>query len=202
MLYLKHRPTNLDDVVGHVKQKAAILAALKRFDRTAILITGPSGCGKTTIAHIIPTILSVPPISIHFLAPPADLAALRALTDTLSVTPLHAPARILLLDDFHLFTPNLYTHLSTYLEQLPANAHVIATATTPPPPALLSRWLHFHLHRLTAAQITAALARIFDLERPPFISPSPANLRLIIRRHNGNLRAIINAALTQHALFP
>ncbi len=53
MLYNKHRPKTLDEVLGNEETVSSIRLMLINGMPHSILIHGPTGCGKTTLARII-----------------------------------------------------------------------------------------------------------------------------------------------------
>jgi DNA polymerase III gamma/tau subunit len=60
----KHRPTTIDDMIGHEQAVTRIRGMIKTGEYpSAILITGVTSVGKTTIARALATTINGKPIS-------------------------------------------------------------------------------------------------------------------------------------------
>jgi len=130
-LYRKHRPKNLDQLVG----QDTIVNTLKRMAENdsiphAILITGPSGCGKTTLARIIRRLLRCNRFDFIEDAP-RKVEDIRSIGRRMGQAPLKGKCRVWLIDECHKLTSDSQEEFLKMLEDTPEHVYFILTTTDP-----------------------------------------------------------------------
>ncbi|MGH8427796.1 MAG: DNA polymerase III subunit gamma/tau [Gammaproteobacteria bacterium] len=207
----RYRPRNFEEVVGQQHVVRALGNALERGRlHHAYLFSGTRGVGKTTIARILARCLNCEKgVSAH---PCGECSACRAIdagrfmdlieVDAASRTKVedtrdllenvpYAPAegryKVYLIDEVHMLSGHSFNALLKTLEEPPEHVKFLLATTDPEklPLTVLSRCLVFALHRLPAAEIEAALARIVEKEG---LTAEPAALAALARAAQGSLR--------------
>lgn len=131
-LYKKHRPKNLDQIIGQ-DNAVRILKAASRNDNIphAILFTGPSGCGKTTMARIVRRMLHC---SRHdFIEDaPRKVDDVRRIKSRIYLSPMKGKCKIYLIDECHKLTTDAQDEFLKMLDEgCPNHVYFLLTTTDP-----------------------------------------------------------------------
>ncbi len=190
MLYRTYRPTTWEDVVGqeHVVQTLQGALASGRFGH-AYLFAGPRGTGKTSIARIFARAVnctgkkdrpcgtcascvsitegrSMDLIEIDA-ASNRTIEDMRALKETIGVSPTASAFKVYLIDEAHMITKDASNAFLKMLEEPPAHV-IFLLATTEAHkliPTILSRVQRFDFKKLTQQQIATKLTSIATIEK-------------------------------------
>jgi len=166
-LYKKHRPRNLDDMVG---QEITVRTLEKMVANNsiphAIFITGPSGCGKTTLARIIRRLLHCSKYDFIEDAP-RKIDDVRLIRRSINQAPLRGSCRVWLIDECHKLTPDSQDEFLKMLEDTPSHVYFILTTTDPQKlkTTLKSRPTEFVIKSLKRTDISKLLADICKKEK-------------------------------------
>lgn len=170
VLYIKHRPTRLEDLVGQpgaVAQLQALLADRGRFPH-CVLLTGPSGTGKTTCARIIKDALGC---SEHDFREYGDadsrgIDTVRQIQKSARLVPMSGGVRVFLLDEFHLMTGEAQNSLLLLFENTPRLSYFLLCTTNPAKviPTIRSRATEVRLSALPTSAIKKLVKRVAKAE--------------------------------------
>lgn len=130
-LYKKHRPTDLDQIVGQPIAVRTLQTAIEQDSVPHfILLTGPSGCGKTTLARIIRRKLRC---SRHdFIeGAPRKIEDVRAIKRMIHLAPMKGKCRVWLIDECHKLTSDAQDEFLKMLEDTPSHVYFLFTTTEP-----------------------------------------------------------------------
>jgi len=171
-LYLKYRPTCLEDIVGNCSTVEA-LKSLSRMPLESLphsyLFSGPTGCGKTTLARILAkNILQCSDFDFQELDV-ADFRGIETIRDirrTMTLKPLKGKTRVWLLDECHKLTNDAQNAMLKALEDTPSHVYFILSTTEPNKliPTIVNRCLRFQVHKLSRREMIKLLKRIAKLE--------------------------------------
>ena len=133
-LYLKYRPTSLDQMVGN----SAIITLLDAMLRNencphATLLHGPTGCGKTTIARIMANRLKCEKLGFREIDS-ADFRGVDTIRDIrrqMQFVPLTGSVQVWLLDECHKLTSDAQAALLKALEDTPQHVYFVLCTTDP-----------------------------------------------------------------------
>jgi len=187
---LKYRPQNFDEVIGQEHVVSALKnAILKKRVHHAYLFSGPRGVGKTSLARIFAKALncdkgpavnpcgeclscveitkgtSLDVIEIDG-ASNRGIDDIRALRESVNLSPAHSRYKIYIIDEVHQITPDAFNALLKTLEEPPAHVKFIFATTHPQKvlPTILSRCQKFQFHLLPVENITRKLNSIIKKE--------------------------------------
>ncbi|UCF05995.1 MAG: DNA polymerase III subunit gamma/tau [bacterium] len=211
ILARKWRPQRFSEVVGqdHVTrtlQKAAEKGRLAH----AYLFAGPRGCGKTTTARLLAKVINcegpeesepcnkcssckavmegrhLDSIEIDG-ASNRGIDEIRDLREKIGYAPSQSKAKIYIIDEVHMLTPQAFNALLKTLEEPPAHVYLVFATTQPHkvPATILSRCQRFNFKRLELSELTGQLEKICSQER---IECEHEALVLISRRAEGSMR--------------
>ena len=188
---LKYRPQNFDEVIGQDHVVSVLKnAILKKRVHHAYLFSGPRGVGKTSLARIFakalncengPTVnpcgkcascvditkgTSLDVIEIDG-ASNRGIDDIRALRESVNLSPAHSRYKIYIIDEVHQITPDAFNALLKTLEEPPPHVKFIFATTHPQKvlPTILSRCQKFQFHLLPIEKITHKLSIIVKKEK-------------------------------------
>jgi len=207
----RYRPRRFEDVVGQGHVVRALSNALEHQRlHHAYLFSGTRGVGKTTLARILARCLNCETgVTPH---PCGECTACRAieagrfvdlievdaasrtrveetrdLLETVPYSPAEGRYKVYLVDEVHMLSTSSFNALLKTLEEPPEHVKFLFATTEPEkvPLTVLSRCLVFALHRLPAAEIEGALARVVEAEG---LAGDAGALAAIARAARGSVR--------------
>ena len=119
-LALDLRPTNLSGVIGQESTKRAIQSfADKNYWPNVFLFHGPPGTGKTTMALIVAQMSGADPEYIHEVNASAEngVDSARVLADLAESRPFTGQRRVIILNEFHMYTVQAQNVLKDPMEK-------------------------------------------------------------------------------------
>lgn len=214
-LYLKYRPQTISDLdIDSVRQSLTKIVESGKIPH-AFLFAGPKGTGKTSAARILSKIINCEKNadSLQLAAEPCnkcqqclsiangsnmdviemDAASnrgiddIRALKDTIRLTPGKAKAKVYIIDEAHMLTTEASNALLKTLEEPPDHVYFILATTNPEKliDTIKSRTTLISFSKATAKETKRSLIRIVKLEK---IKISDEDLDKIIKLSNGSFR--------------
>ena len=194
-LYLKYRPTNLDQVKGNSDVISALTKMLsnKQSCPHSFLLTGPTGCGKTTIGRIIARELGC--IGGDFReVDSADFRGIdtvRELRQNTRFKALEGECKVYLIDECHKMTNDAQNALLKVLEDTPAHIYFILCTTDPQKliATIKGRCSQFQVKLLTDSQMLSLLRRVVRQEGAEITDEDYQN---IVKQAAGHPRNALN----------
>jgi DNA polymerase III gamma/tau subunit len=132
-LYKKHRPRNLDEVVGNKTTVAALRRMLEAEELPhTVLLSGPSGCGKTTLARILGKAVGCRGSDLIEMNCSSNrgIDTVRSIMDKMKYSP-HGEARAWVLDEAHQFSRDAQHAMLKMLEDTPDHVYFFLCTTHP-----------------------------------------------------------------------
>ena len=133
-LYKKHRPKDLDEIIG---QREAV-KMIKKFLETdslphALMFSGPSGTGKTTVARILKDKLGCSDFDFFELnsADFRGIDTIREIRKVMNLNPMGGKVRMWLIDEAHRLTTDAQNAFLKLLEDTPPHVYFILATTEP-----------------------------------------------------------------------
>jgi DNA polymerase III gamma/tau subunit len=134
-LYQKHRPQNLDNVIGNIDVITYLREALadKKTCPHVFLLSGPTGCGKTTLARIISKDLDCDPVDMKEInaASFRGIDTVREMINSANYFSMGGGSRVWLIDEIHKMTNDAQNALLKLLEDSPKHSYYILCTTEP-----------------------------------------------------------------------
>ena len=133
-LYKRHRPKNLNMVVGNINTVNILQDMLEKGTLPhTIMFTGPSGCGKTTLARILKTELDCHDMDFKELncSDFRGIDTIRDIARTMNLAPTGGKCRIWLLDEAHQLTKDAQNAALKMMEDTPLHVYFFLCTTEP-----------------------------------------------------------------------
>lgn len=168
-LYLKYRPTSLDEIFGNEIVKESLIKALQGKDCPhAFLLHGFKGCGKTTIGRIIAKELNCSESDFHELdsADFRGIDTIREIRKRCQLMAMQGDVIVWLLDECHQISKDGQHALLKLLEDTPKHVYLIL-CTTDPQKLLLTirdRCMQLEVKPLSEKQMIRLLHKIVHSE--------------------------------------
>lgn len=134
-LYLKYRPTTLEDLIGN-SDVVEILSDMLANTQTcphAFLLHGPTGCGKTTIGRIIARTLGSAEDDIQEIdtADFRGIETVREIRRQSRFLPMGSKCQVWIIDECHKLTGDAQSAMLKMLEDTPEHVYFILCTTDP-----------------------------------------------------------------------
>ncbi|NPV27855.1 MAG: DNA polymerase III subunit gamma/tau [Firmicutes bacterium] len=210
-LYREWRPQTFSEVVGqqHVT-RTLINAVVQGRIAHAYLFCGPRGTGKTSVAKILAKVVNcldrqgaepcnhcenclriTQGISMDVLeidaASNRGIDEIRDLREKIKFAPTSGKAKVYIIDEVHMLTPEAFNALLKTLEEPPAQAMFVLATTEPHkiPATILSRCQRFDFRRVGLKDM---IDRLVEIASHHGFNVTPAALRRIARAAEGGMR--------------
>jgi DNA polymerase-3 subunit gamma/tau len=211
ILARKWRPQKFSEIVGQDHVSGTLSRAVEKGRVAhAYLFSGPRGCGKTSTARILAKVINCENRSggepcgecdscravaagEHMDVMEIDGASnrgideIRDLREKIGYTSTGGKAKIYIIDEVHMLTPQAFNALLKTLEEPPPHVFMILATTEPNrvPATIRSRCQRFSFKRLEFSEITGQLRKICSSEQIDYDEDA---LQLIARRSDGSMR--------------
>lgn len=169
-LYLKYRPTTLDEIRGNAEVIDALEGMLldKETCPHSFLLFGPTGTGKTTIGRIIANRLGCKGQDFREVdsADFRGIDTIREIRKQSQFMSLEGSCRIWLIDECHKLTNDAQNALLKILEDTPQHVYFVLCTTEPVKliPTIRSRCTQFQLKPLNERQMFGLLRSVVKAE--------------------------------------
>ncbi len=170
MLYVKHRPSNFKDIIGHKSIINSLQTLLESNNLPhTFLFSGPSGTGKTTFARIIAKMLRADKNDIIEInvANTNGVDYIRDLSNFAKFAPLLGQNKVFILDECQQLTKEAQNCLLKTLEDSPLHSYFILCTTDPAKliPTIKNRCTSYNLTILSNKEIEEILNRVIKEEK-------------------------------------
>lgn len=169
-LYLKHRPSTLDEIKGNEETVASLQKLVEDKEKCphVFLFHGPTGCGKTTLARIVANELGVSDIDYK----EVDFADMRGIDTAREIirqsqyAPMKGSVRVWTLDEAHKMTTDAQNAFLKLFEDTPKHVYFILCTTDPQKiiPTLRGRCVQYKVDLLNERQMKRLLHGIVKAE--------------------------------------
>lgn len=178
-LAVKHRPTDLDGVIGQDSTVESIRAMLDRDPKDrphSFMLTGPSGIGKTTLARIIATELGCTEANLSEInaSNMRGIETSRSIISKIGYKPMGGDCRVTFMDECHHLTGAGQEALLKTLETVPDWIYYIF-ATSEPEKLKVSfkrRFVTYEMKGLSNKEILDVLVGVLKDEDVAKVKPS------------------------------
>lgn len=169
MLYQKHRPTSLDEIVGNMATISALKTMIGSEEHPhTILLTGPSGCGKTTTARILAKEFGCHDNAIVELntANFRGIEAAREIIRQTKFKPMSGTSKAWILNEMQRGTIDFQSTLLEILEDVPNYIYFLITTTDPQKllKAVVNRCTQYTFQTLPEKQIVYLIEMVCEKE--------------------------------------
>ena len=215
-LYLKFRPSQLEDLVGQ-KSFVQTMKQSCKYDRYAhaYMLSGTRGCGKTSSARIIANLMNCEniqdgkvcgsckacqtiPLGLSMDVVELDggqkgkVEDVTNLIESATWSPQELKKKIFIIDECHRLTPSAISALLKITEEPPSYLVFIFCTTEPEkmPVAILSRTQNHQFHQISSIDIAKRLKYISEKEG---IKVDDGALMVVARTGRGSMRDAISA---------
>lgn len=171
-LYLKYRPSSLEEVIGNDEVVSLLRNQLNENSKQPIphslLFHGPTGCGKTTLGRIVAQELGAVGTDIREIdsADFRGIDTVREIRKQSTYKPLEGPCRVWILDECHKMTGDAQTALLKALEDTPNHIYYILCTTEPQKllPTIRGRCSQYQVSALSDKDMKKLLRRVVKSE--------------------------------------
>lgn len=170
-LHIKHRPNNMEEVVGNESTKASIQTIIDRPPEKrprSYLFQGPKGCGKTTLARILGQAFGceLGNIEEYNTANTRGIDTIRNIDSNCRFLPLAGGSRVYLIDECHKLTNDAQNALLKVLEDTPKHVYFMLCTTDPQKliAPVIDRCTTFSVRALTRSQLITLMENILKKE--------------------------------------
>jgi DNA polymerase III gamma/tau subunit len=170
-LYLKYRPSTLEEVRGNRDIIASLEGLLRDKEKCphTFLFHGPTGCGKTTLARIIATKLECKGTDLIEVDSGQfrGIDTVRDIRSNSQYYPMEGTARVWILDEVHKMTNDAQNALLKILEDTPTHTYFVLCTTDPQKllPTIRGRCSEFQVQPLPDTQMERLLKKIVTAEQ-------------------------------------
>lgn len=173
VLYLKHRPKTLDEIVGHKEIVQVLGSQLSGKSQQplpkSILFHGPTGCGKTTLGRIVAREIGAKGADLREIdaADFRGIDTIRDIRKQSAYKPIEGAFRVWILDECHRLTSDSQSALLKALEDTPKHVYYILCTTEPQKllPTIRGRCADFQLKPLSEREMKQLLRRVVKAEK-------------------------------------
>lgn len=165
-LYLKYRPSSLDQVKGNTDVVNSLTNMLSNKETCphTFLLHGPTGCGKTTIGRIIANELGCKGTDLREINS-ADFRGIDTIRDIIKNSmfmPIEGTCRVWIIDECHKLTGDAQNALLKILEDTPSHIYFVLCTTDPQKllPTIKGRCQQFQVLPLNETQMYGLLRRV------------------------------------------
>lgn len=169
MLYQKHRPSTLDEVIGNSVTVGGLRAILRSPNKPHVfLFKGPRGMGKTTLARIMAKELGASENSTfeYNAGNTRGIDTVRDIIEHIPYASLDGKVKVYILDESHELTSGAQGALKKVLEDVPEHCYFILCAISPENiiKEIRSRCAEYEVSKLSADQIMELLNWVCEKE--------------------------------------
>ncbi len=169
-LYHKHRPKDLNEIIGNQTVVASIQNMLEnpKSCSHAFLLTGETGCGKTTVGRILAREFGSSGGDFREVDS-ADFRGIDTIRRIIQQSQYHAMesnAIVWLIDECHKMTPDAQSAILKILEDTPKHVYFILCTTDHQKllPAIRNRCTSFEMKPLNESQMMKLLRKVVKIE--------------------------------------
>lgn len=169
-LYLKHRPSSFEEIVGNEETVSALKGMLSSGELPhTLLFEGPTGCGKTTLARIVAAELGCKGMDLREVdsADFRGIDTVREIRKKSRFLPLEGKCRVWIIDECHKMTNDAQNALLKILEDTPSHVYFILCTTDPGKllPTVKGRCSIFQVRLLTDREMMRLIRKVVKAEK-------------------------------------
>jgi DNA polymerase III gamma/tau subunit len=169
-LYLKYRPSELEDVIGNKEIVSYLQSAFEKMKTFphVFLLNGPTGCGKTTLARIIAAQVGCEEVDFKEVnaANFRGIDTVREMIDSSRYKGINGGTRVWLVDEVHKMTNDAQNAFLKLLEDTPKHAYFILATTEPEKllPTIKGRCINLQVKALSEGDMMRLLKYVVKSE--------------------------------------